>query len=328
MSGCGRVFTSLPRVDQHLESDSCQANGSALFQSRNPRAPNSSTDGKSIKQITIEYFLSTVATIDIASHKEVHNLSQMNGPQLPDNLMMERNEVIEDWFGWGQRHTLKHPVTNPQVIEFLKWLFLRGNIKGKSKSAPFTMITLAAGFGTSNKVFDSEEYWKSAAVASGGEPIFKTEDIPEEWRVKQLISQFVAEMKKKKKKSELMTPEEKRIKLLHLLSITDPKHGPIPGDHELLADNLIGLEKQILQAISFACKQLDAKELSQSIESAENNNIGEHTEEIIDNINQDGIEEAFINDEQRIMDDQQYENEIEDDNDYVLLNTIIFSNSN
>jgi hypothetical protein len=159
--------------------------------------------------------------------------------------MKERNEIMKRWFGWGKRLTLKHPVTNPRMVEFLKYLFLRGNKKEKSKCSPFMMITLAAKFGTSNKSFDSEDYCKAALLESGGEPIFKAEDIPEEWRVKQLISQFVNEMKKKINLSETMSPEDIRKRLLYLLGLThtEPKHEAIPYNHDVLADNLIAVEK-------------------------------------------------------------------------------------
>ena len=50
------------------------------------------------------------------------------------------------------------------------------------------MRDLAIKFGTSHKVFDSDEYWSAATEESGGNPVFTAEDIPEEWRVKQLIS--------------------------------------------------------------------------------------------------------------------------------------------
>jgi hypothetical protein len=87
--------------------------------------------------------------------------------------LLERNKIRSSWFGWGKRRTLKHPVTNSRMVAFLKWLFHRGNIKEKSKCSPFTMISLAYKFGTSNKSFDSEEYWKASLLENEGEPIFK-----------------------------------------------------------------------------------------------------------------------------------------------------------
>jgi hypothetical protein len=85
------------------------------------------------------------------------------------------------------------------MMEFLKTLFNRGNIKGKSKSSPATMVALAKKYGTPSLAFNNEEFWAAAVIENSGMPIFKPDEIPEEWRVKQFISCFVAELKKKKK---------------------------------------------------------------------------------------------------------------------------------
>jgi hypothetical protein len=237
-----REFASLGRVNQHLASLCCQSNGNALKKSRTPRAPNEPCDNKSIKEITVEIFLRKVSSI--APPRVVRTeIIEMNGPELSNVKRLERIAFIDKWFGWAKRRTLKHPVLKPEMIEFLKFLFRRGNVKGRSKSSPHTMRVLASKFGTSNPAFDGEEYWHEATEKSGGEPIFKEEDIPEEWRVKQLISQFVQELHKKKRVSENMAPEDIRIKLIYLLGKSNPLLNEIPGNHEVLADKLIDLGK-------------------------------------------------------------------------------------
>lgn len=321
-------------MDQHLASLCCQSNGNALKQSSNPREPNKLYDNKSIRELAVECFLRKVENIDIAPPREVRTeLTAIYGPELSDDMRLERSELGDENFGWATRRTLKHPVVKPRVIEFLRYLFLRGNIKGKSKCSPHAMRSLAAKFGTSNIAFDTEEFWHAATVQSGGEPEFKAEDIPEEWRVKQLISQFVAELHKKKRVSENMTPEDIRIKLLYLLGKGDSLVNIIPGNHDILAEKLIALDKlfhkithddmkklheasepkynlKCRQAISAACKNMDGEvTMEQNVDT---------TETIIDNINIDGNEDTFMDDENARLVAEHYENEIEDENDNIL----------
>jgi hypothetical protein len=226
------------------------------------------------------------------------------------------------------------------MIAFLKFLFRRGNVKGRSKSSPHTMRVLASKFGTSNPAFDGEEYWHEATEKSGGEFIFKEEDIPEEWRVKQLISQFVQELHKKKRVSENMAPEDIRIKLIYLLGKSNPLLNVIPGNHEVLADKLIDLGKSFhkitqtdikplhgvsekkyskkdLQGISAVCKQMDGEVTMEGNDTTE-----EINEPTVDNINLEGIEDAYIIEEHAIMVAEHYDNQIEDENDYILSDDI------
>ena len=189
LSDCRRMFISPHRVDQHLESGCCQTNGNALSQSSNPRAPNPATDHKLIIEITIDYFLEAVKSIDIVAPQEVHyHMNEPHDPQLSNHLKLQRSEAMQRSFGWAKRRTLRHPPLLPRMIDFLKYLFHRGNLKEISKCSPYVTRDLAIKFGTSHKVFDSDEYWSAATAESGGNLVFTAEDIPEEWRVKQLIS--------------------------------------------------------------------------------------------------------------------------------------------
>jgi hypothetical protein len=305
-------------------------------------APNELYDNKSTKELTVEIFLRKVSSINIAPPRVVRTteIKAMNGPELSSVKRLERNTMMDKWFGWAKRRSLKHPVLKPEMIAFLKFLFRRGNVKGRSKSSPHTMRMLATKFGTPNPAFDDEEYWHEATKSSGGEPIFREEDIPEEWRVKQLISQFVAESNKIKRISEIMAPEDIRIKLIYLLGKDNPLYNKIPGNHEILADKLIDVGKSFhkisqadikplhevslkkyskkdLQSISAVCKQMD-KEIT--IEA--NDNTEEINEPTIDNINLDGIEDAYIIEENARLVAEHYDNQIEDENDYILSDDI------
>lgn len=335
--GCKREFSSLPRVDQHLASLCCQANGNALKQSRNPRAPNEECDNKSIRELTVDILLRKVANIDIARPREVRiESTAMNGPELSGAMRLNRNEMMDSWFGWAKRRTLKHPTVKPSMIAFLKYLFHRGNIKGKSKCSPHAMRILALKFGTSNVAFNGEEYWHEATIRNNGEPEFKEEDVPEEWRVKQIISQFVAELNKKKRATETMTPEDIKIKLVFLLGVDNPPLIKIPGNLDILADKLIDLDKpfhkitqdsiktlheasepkyskKIIQAISATCKRMDGEVMMEG-----NVNSEETNEPTVDNINFDGNEDIFMNEERDRMVAEHYESQIEDDHDYIL----------
>ena len=138
---------------------------------------------------------------------------------------VEENRPVGHYVGSGTTNhdpsidrfgCLKHPLLSPAIVELLTWLFNRGNIKGNSKSSPSAMISIAAMYGTESVLFVNDVFWDSAITRSSGRRIFSDAEIPEEWQVKQYISQMSTLVKAKSKAVagvEMLSPEDKLLQL-------------------------------------------------------------------------------------------------------------------
>jgi hypothetical protein len=78
------------------------------------------------------------------------------------------------------------------------------------------MISIAAMYGTESVLFVNDVFWDSAITRSSGRRIFSDAEIPEEWQVKQYISQMSTLVKAKSKAVagvEMLSPEDKLLQL-------------------------------------------------------------------------------------------------------------------
>lgn len=192
-------------------------------------------------------FLIAVALSCVKNIKEYINIIYI-GPQLPPVMDESRQKDFEALFGWAKRTNLAHPPIFPPLIEFMTWLFHRGNQKGKVKSSASLMVSHAEIYGTASRLFEGEEYWEKGITANRGSPIFLPEQIPEIWRVKGWIMGFATEctlMQIKKSSVKSVSPAEKFEQLVYYLNdspnVKENKleNIKIIGDLNTLATNLI-----------------------------------------------------------------------------------------
>ena len=156
------------------------------------------------------------ADIERAAPKEDDEEVQENADDVIEIQSTESHASSK--FGWAKRVTLKHPGFSPAMSEFLKWIFNRGNEKGNSKSSPSAMLSQAANYGMPSLSFADDPFWNEAVERSGGQRIFTSAEIPEEWQVKQYVCQLSTTVKQKQKASagvQVLSPE---VKLQHLTS--------------------------------------------------------------------------------------------------------------
>ena len=198
-AGCIRQFTCQARVDQHTMCGTHQSNGNALSQSSNP-IPPTKYDNQSVTEVAVESMLMRISSVE-----ENRPVGHYVGSGTTNH------DPSIDRFG-----CLKHPLLSPAIVELLTWLFNRGNIKGNSKSSPSAMISIAAMYGTESVLFVNDVFWDSAITRSSGRRIFSDAEIPEEWQVKQYISQMSTLVKAKSKAVagvEMLSPEDKLLQL-------------------------------------------------------------------------------------------------------------------
>lgn len=217
-------------MNQHLACGTHQFNGNALSQSSAPVAPTK-YDKQTISEMAVESFLARVTAVTDEETGQYNGTGIAIGP------------TVEDRFGWCKRTTLRHPPLSPAILELLLWLFNRGNMKGNSKCSAGAMRSVASIYGTENCMFTCDPFWDKAIEKSGGRRIFTDAEIPEEWQIKQYISQMSTIIKSKSKAVagvQLLTPEEKIFQLrAHLSAIPN-----LPGDVSLLATTIndLGIE--------------------------------------------------------------------------------------
>ena len=203
-AGCIRQFTCQARVDQHTMCGTHQSNGNALSQSSNP-IPPTKYDNQSVTEMAVESMLMRISSVE-ENRPVGHYVGSGTTNHVPSI----------DRFGCFKRTTLKHPPLSPAIVELLTWLFNRGNMKGNSKSSPSAMISIAAMYGTESVLFVNDVFWDSAITRSSGRRIFSDAEIPEEWQVKQYISQMSTLVKAKSKAVagvEMLSPEDKLLQL-------------------------------------------------------------------------------------------------------------------
>jgi hypothetical protein len=227
-AGCIRQFTSAARLDQHIMCGTHQSNGNALSQSSKPLAPTK-YDKLSVTEMAVESMLQRITSVGEDSPVGHYVANSVNNSD--HNL---------DRFGWSKRSTLKHPPLNPAIVELLNYLFHRGNKKGNSKCSPSAMLSIAAIYGTESFLFVNDRFWNAAIEKSSGRRIFSDAEIPEEWQVKQYISQMATSVKAKSKAVagvQILSPEDKLIQLkMHLSQV--PR---LPVDSALLSAAVLGL---------------------------------------------------------------------------------------
>jgi hypothetical protein len=356
--GCIRQFSGNNRLLQHLDCGTCQSNGNAISQSSNPIAPQES-DNKTIKEITIEIFLEKMRIVDTSIPDNDDEL-EMNGPLLPPEMEESRIADFIAMFGWAKRTNLSHPPMLPSFINFMTWLFHRGNEKGKSKSSAALMISHAEIYGTASRLFEGEAYWEEGIALNGGIPVFLPEQIPENWRVKGWIMEFAtkfAAMQAKKNGVKLLSPDEKNEQLMYYLKDSENEKEKIKiiGDLNKLASNIINsgvdfsemIQKTIApyinvdgmiydnnqkRAIVHACGRVGRGSF---IKIGENNQVNIDTnqanrvplqgnimtaEDEYDENDFADFNEALINDEYELRDEERRKNRMEDENEEIIYN--------
>ena len=212
-------------MDQHFTH---QSNGNALSQSSNPLAPTK-YNKLSVTEMAVESMLQRITSVREDSPVG-HYVA--NG--------VANSDLTFDRFGWSKQSTLKHPPLNPAILELLNYLFHRGNKKGNSKCSPSAMLSIAAIYGTESFLFVNDRFWDAAIEKSSGRRIFSDAEIPEEWQVKQYISQMATLVKAKSKAVagvQMLSPEDKLFQLkTHLSQVPG-----LPVDSALLSAAVLSL---------------------------------------------------------------------------------------
>ena len=225
-AGCRRQFSSQARMAQHLLCGTHQSNGNALSQSSNPMAPTVHNK-QTIREMALDSMMQRITNVDLAVHVVGNAVVSEVVPRLQR-------------FGSFRRITLRHPGLNPAVVELLTWLFDRGNVKGGNKCSAGAMLSVAKIYGTESAYFVRDSFWDAAIQRSSGTRIFTDAELPEEWQVKQFISQLSTIVKSKAKALagvQMLSPERKLSQLSTFLT----EIPGLPGDIAVLSATILGL---------------------------------------------------------------------------------------